>query len=303
MRKDIVILGTGPAGIQAAIHAARKKMDTVVLGKIFKSSLESAHVENYCCIQGVSKGSEMLEQGIAQAKNFGAVFLEVDVIKISKNDTGLFVIETEGEESIEAKALIMAIGVARNSLKVKGEKEYHGKGVSYCVECDANFFKGKKVAIVGDGSAAASGAVLMTMYASSVTLFSKKINVSEKLMTQMENTGVIVRDETWISEILGDGHKVEAIKDTLGGITQFDGVFIELGSKGAVELAASLGVELDSEEFKYIKTDKKQATNIEGVYAAGDICGAPFQLAKAVGEGCVAGLSAAQYVNEAGEWK
>ena len=122
-------------------------------------------------------------------------------------------------------------------------------------------------------------------------------------MAQLAGAGVVLKDGSWVSEILGDGRKVEAIKDTEGVISPFDGVFIELGSKGAVELAASLGVELDSEEFKYINTDKKQRTNVEGVFAAGDICGAPFQIAKAVGEGCVAGLSAAQYVNDAGEWK
>ena len=295
METDIAVIGAGPAGIQAAIHASRKKVKTTVLGKLSQSSLESAHVENYCCMQGISHGREMLADGKKQAEGFGARFLEEDIIKIQSNGTA-FSLETESGDSIAAKSIIFALGIKRNTLNVKGEKEYYGKGVSYCVECDANFYRGRKAAVAGNGSAAASGAVLLAAYASEVTLISDKLDINEKLLQQLTDSGVKILDGHKIGEILGNGQKVTGIR--LSDATQLpaDGIFIELGAKGAMELAVQLGVTLEGNKFDYIRTDKKQRTNVAGIYAAGDICGAPFQLAKAIGEGCVAGINAAEYV-------
>lgn len=294
METDIAVIGTGPAGLQAAIHASRKKVSTLVLGKTAQSSLESAHVENYCCMQGVAHGSEMLADGKKQAEGFGARFLQEDIIKI-ENDGAVFELVTESGASITAKSVIFALGIKRNTLNVKGEKEYYGKGVSYCVECDANFYRDKKVCVAGNGSAAASGAVLLTAYASEVTLISERLEVNEKLRQQLTDSGVKIAEGKKVSEIRGSG-KVTGIKLSDAAELPTDGIFIELGAKGAMELAAQLGVELEGAKFDYIKTDKRQQTNVPGVYAAGDICGAPFQLAKAIGEGCVAGINAADYV-------
>ncbi len=295
MKKDIVIIGTGPAGIQAAIHASRKKRDVLVLGSQSKSSLNSALVENYCCMQSVANGKDMLEQGRLQAESFGAKFLSEDVMKVGSSN-GKFTIETESGILIETVALIFTMGITRNSLGVKGEKEYHGHGVSYCIECDANFYKGKRVAVIGNGSAAASGAILMTLYAKEVTLVSKDLSISDKLKEQLTSSSVIQKPGTWITEIIGNSKKVTSFSSTDGTTTDVDGIFIELGAKGAMELCVGLGVQLDDEKMEFIQTDKKQATNIPGIFAAGDICGPPFQLAKAVGEGCVAGINASEFV-------
>ncbi len=295
METDTLIIGAGPAGIQAAIHASRKKVRTVVFGKLAQSSLESAHVENYCCLQGVAHGRELLMEGKKQAEKFGAAFREEDITGI-KSDGTVFKLETESGELVTAKSLIFALGIKRNTLDVKGEKEYYGKGVSYCVECDANFFRGKKVTVTGNGSAAASGAVLLTAYASEVALISQKLDVNEKLLQQLTNSGVELLDGAKIGEILGNGVKVTGLRLSDATERRTDGIFIELGAKGAMELAVMLGVELEGEKFNYIKTDKNQRTNVAGIFAAGDICGAPFQLAKAIGEGCVAGINSAEYV-------
>ena len=306
METDTLIIGAGPAGIQAAIHASRKKVRTVVFGKISQSSLESAHVENYCCMQGVAHGREMLIDGKKQAERFGATFLEEDITGI-KSSGGVFNLETESGAPVTAKSIIFALGIKRTNLNVKGEKEYHGKGVSYCVECDANFFRGKKVTVTGNGSAAASGAILLTAYAGEVALIAQKLEVNEKLLEQLKNSGVKLSDGPKITEILGDGQKVTGLRLSDATERRTDGLFIELGAKGAMELAVMLGVELEGEKFNYIKTDKNQRTNVPGIYAAGDICGAPFQLAKAIGEGCVAGMNAADYVKRgplpSSEWK
>ena len=291
---DVVVFGTGPAGLQAAIHAARAKASVLVMGREYKSSLYKAHVENYCCLSGVS-GEELLKQGVKQALDSGARFIHEDVIKTAKDEGG-FTIYTESDQ-IKARTLIMAMGVSRNRLGVPGEKELLGKGVSYCVDCDANFFKNANVAVVGDESAAVSGALTLLFYAKEVHLISDQIRVSKSLKYQIKESDVIIHLGRKVKNIAGED-KVHGLYMDNNQWLDVEGVFIETGAKGAVELAAALGVALDDESFQYIVTDKKQQTNMAGVYAAGDICGPPWQMAKAVGEGCVAGLSAAKYAKK-----
>ena len=298
METDVAIIGAGPAGIQAAIHASRRKARTLVFGRISGSSLDRAHVENYCCMQGAARGSELLADGKEQARKFGAEFVEEDITGISAQD-GKFVLTSESGASVRVGSLVFALGIKRNTLNVKGEKEYYGKGVSYCAECDANFYRGRKVAVVGDGSAAASGAVLLSAYASGVELLSEKLDVNDKLTQQLADCGVLIASGVRPVEILGDGRVVTGVRLSDGAERRADGVFIELGARGAMELAAQLGVELEGENFDHIRTDKKQRTSVPGIFAAGDICGAPYQLAKAIGEGCVAGINAAEYASAA----
>ena len=294
---DVVILGTGPAGLQAAIHAARTKVRVLVMGRQQKSSLYRAHIENYCCIERVT-GEEMLRQGIDQAMGSGAEFLHEDVITTAQTDNG-FTITTESGRLIHTHALILAMGVSRNRLGVTGEKELIGKGVSYCVDCDANFYKGARVVVTGNESAAVSGALTLLFYAAGVHLVTDQLQVAESLALQVRESNVVLHDGCKITEIVG-GDEVQAVILDNGEKIETDGVFIETGAKGAIELAATLGVALDEEKFEFIVADKKQQTNIPGIYAAGDICGPPWQMAKAVGEGCVAGLAAAKYAKKLG---
>ena len=292
---DVVILGTGPAGLQAAIHAARAKVTVLVMGWEHKSSLYKAHVENYFCLSGIS-GEGLLKQGVQQASDSGAHFLHEDVIKTLQEDE-LFIILTESERTIKARTLIMAMGITRNRLGVPGEKELLGKGVSYCVDCDATFYKGAKVAVVGNESAAVAGALTLLFYAEEIHLVSDQLQVSDSLDYQIRESDVNIHLGRKVKEIIGE-EKVEGLIMDDDQRLNLDGVFIETGAKGAVELAAILGISLDDEKFRYIVTDKQQQTNIKGIYAAGDICGPPWQMAKAVGEGCVAGLSAAKYAKK-----
>ena len=293
---DVVILGTGPAGLQAAIHAARKKVSVLVLGKESKSSLFHAHVENFCSLFNVT-GEDMLSVGRQQAVNFGAEMLEEDVLKIGPAGA-FFKIVTESGLELQSKALIVATGTTRNKLGVAGEKKLLGRGVSYCVECDANFYKGEDVAVVGSASAAVSGALTMLDYAACVHLICSKPDVTAALKEQLRNSNVIVHEDAKVKDIIGLD-KVEAISLEDGSNISVNGVFIELGAKGIMELATHLGVLLN-DEMKYIQTNKKMETNVAGVYAAGDICGPPWQMAKAVGEGCVAGIGAAGYAKKVG---
>ncbi len=166
---DIVIIGAGPAGLQSAIYAARNKTRVVALGRVKKSSLADAHIENYCCLDETQNGLDFLRTGIEQARKFGAEIFEEDALEIEKKDDK-YLVKTESRRRLKTKALIIAAGVRKNRLGIKGEKEFLGRGVSFCVECDVNFFKGKKVVVIGNGSAAASGALLLMAYGNQVYL-------------------------------------------------------------------------------------------------------------------------------------
>ncbi|GAB7022542.1 NAD(P)/FAD-dependent oxidoreductase [Salidesulfovibrio brasiliensis] len=288
---DVIILGSGPAGIQAAIHASRKKAKTLMLGRLSESSLYWAHVENYCCMFKVS-GEEILRTGREQAESFGAEFLDEDVLKVTK-EGDLLQVETEGGRLLESPTLIIATGTTRNKLGVPGEKDLLGKGVSYCADCDAGFFKKEVVVVAGCQSAAAGGASTLSKYASETHLVCEELDVAPALRQRILDAAVILHEGRKIQRIEG--------KTAVSGVTldndeliACSGVFIELGAKGVLELAASLGIMLD-DKMRYVDVDRKQRTNVEGVYAAGDITGPPLQMAKAVGEGCVAGVEAAAY--------
>ena len=291
---DVVIVGAGPAGLQAAIHAARKKVSVLVLGKENKSSLFRAHVENMCSLFNAT-GQTMLETGRRQAENFGSRFLDSDILKIAA-EGDQFALDTESGIQLTCKALILATGTARNKLRVKGEKELVGKGVSYCVDCDGNFYRGEEVAVVGGESAAADGALTLAEIAGTVHLICDDLKISDALLGKLENSRVVVHRGAKVREIAGE-EQVSALVLDDGTTLSTTGVFIELGAKGLMELATSLGVALD-DDMRFIQTDKGQRTSVPGIFAAGDICGPPWQVAKAVGEGCVAGLNAADYAKK-----
>ena len=292
---DVVIIGAGPAGIQAAIHAARKKTSVLVLGRIENSALYGAHIENYAFVGGVTNGSDLLQTGLAQMKHFDAENSPEDVLKIAEAEGG-FHLELESGRAVFARALIFSMGVSKKKLSVPGEKELVGRGVSYCVDCDANFYRGAVVTVTGDRSAAVDGALTMLGYASKVYLVAKELNVSKELLARLKSSQV-EHIESAIKRIDGE-RAVTSLQLENGTTLETEGVFVELGSKGALELATQIGVALDTESFKYIATTRKQETNIPGVYAAGDIVGPPYQVAKAVGEGCVAGMEAATYARK-----
>jgi thioredoxin reductase (NADPH) len=291
---DVVILGTGPAGLQAAIHAARKHVSVLVLGKETKSSLYHAHIENFCCLFDIS-GEQILSTGRQQAAGFGARFKDDDVLRIQSVEKG-FELTIEDGQTVRTRSLIIATGSHRNRLGVPGEKELLGKGVSYCVDCDGNFYKGEEVAVVGGESAAVDGALAMTAIARQVHLICGQLNVAETLRAKLARSPVRVHTDTKVKAIQGE-QQVESLLLQDGGMIAVNGVFIELGAKGMLELATRLGIRLD-DDMRYIQADKQQATSIEGIYAAGDVCGPPWQMAKAVGEGCIAGINAATYAKK-----
>ena len=297
MDADVVIIGAGPAGIQAAIHAARKKAVTVLVGKTGNSAMHGTELENYFGLQKVQSGTDVLSNGIAQAESFGCTVLDMNVMSLSK-EGDLFKAALEDGSVVSARALIIATGIARVKLGVPGERDFaNGKGVSYCATCDCNFYRQKTVALVGGQAEAVADAEFMTRYASKVYLISPKFDTSPVLMEAAEKAGVI-RIDAAVTEILGDG-KVNSVKLSNGETVELDGVFIELGGKSSADLV--MDIDLMPEIDDTLKIDRSCATSVPGVFACGDVTGKPWQVAKAVGEGCIAGLSAAEYAKKVKE--
>ncbi len=292
---EVVIMGSGPAGLQASIHASRRSK-VLVFGRLEASNLWNAHIDNYLSLSYPISGQELLINSREKAKELGVEFLEEDVVDVEIKDGGFLILGEK--EQVLCRALVMAPGMRHERLNVPGEKEFLGRGVSYCADCDCMFFRGKVVAVIGGGSAALRASELLTRFARKVYLMWPSLEASGERLDELKDKGVEVLPAE-VKEIKGT-EKVESLVLSEGEIP-VDGVFIELGSRGAYELAMQLGIQLDPVSMKFIVVDTNQRTSVKGIFAAGDVTGAPFQLAKAVGQGCVAGYHAGEYVRT-GKW-
>lgn len=289
---EIIITGCGPAGVQAALHAGRRKHKILILGKPEESALWNAHIENYFGFPEKVEGRILLEAGLESIRRIGVESLEEDVVKIEPYEIG-FKVVTEKEKNFLGLSLILAMGIKRKRKIFKEEQKFVGRGLSYCADCDAWFYRGKVVCVIGEGSSAIHGAKLLRTLAEEVYFYSLR-PLEDELKKELEEKGIKLLSKKPI-EIMGEA-EVKGLRFEDGDSLSLDGVFIEIGAKGPLELLGPLGIELDPETFSYVKVDRQMQTSIKGVFACGDLTGPPFQLAKAVGEGCVAGISASDYV-------
>lgn len=289
MDADVVIIGSGPAGVQAAIHASRRKVSVLVAGKAAASAAAGTEMDNYFGTGRVS-GDALIAEGVRQAESTGAVFLGQNVISASREGDA-FRLGLEDGTVVTARSVIIATGISRKKLGIPGEKELFGKGVSYCAVCDCNFYRGRRAVIVGNESEAAVSAEMMTGYASETSWVAWDVQANPALVAKAEAAGVrMYRSKP--KAILGEG-KVESLELEDGTLISTDGVFIELGARSSADLAMDLDVMPEMDDT--IKVDCDCATGVPGVYACGDVTGRPWQVAKAVGQGCVAGTNAAAY--------
>ncbi|KKU53604.1 MAG: Thioredoxin reductase [Candidatus Moranbacteria bacterium GW2011_GWE1_49_15] len=288
---DLVIVGAGPAGLGASIYASRYKLGHVVLGEEIGGQVTEAwEIENYAGFESIS-GKELMERFRKQTENLGAKIVPSVVQKVSQKGEG-FEIHTN-VDNYEAKAVIFALGMKPRKMNIPGEDEFVGKGVSYCATCDAMFFRRKEVVVVGGGDAAATAAIHLSEFASKVTLLYKdELSAEPSWVEEMEkNPKIEIRCCSKVVGIKGT-HKVESIiYENSGKIEELavEGVFIEIGSTPGVMIAKELGVATD--EQSYIVVDQTQKTNVENVYAAGDVTTGSNkfrQIITAVAEGAVA---------------
>lgn len=287
---DLIILGGGPAGLAAAMYASRFRLKTIVFSASPGGMIVNAHlVENYPGFESIS-GAELMTKFESHAKKFGAEILYEEAVNIEKTKEG-YSVESGSNEHYDAPFVLIASGTQRKKLNIPGEEDLLGRGVSYCATCDAAFFKDKTVAVVGGNDSALHAAEILADNAKKVYLIYRgEAFRAEPVRTKnvLANKKVVPMYATNVVEAIGVDN-LEKIRLDNGKELAVEGLFIEIGSVPATSLAKKLGVLLD--EANNIKVDEAQKTNIEGIYAAGDITNGSNkfrQVISAAAEGSIA---------------
>ncbi len=293
---DIVIIGGGPAGLTAAIYGVRANKKVLVLeattcgGQI----INTTHIENYPVaphITGLDFG-QTLEK---QAEDLGVEIEYDNVLHIDKTDGGFEI--TAEDDKYTARTVIIATGTTPRKLNAENEDRFIGRGVSYCATCDGNFYKDKSVAVVGGGNSAAHEAIYLSEIASKVYLIHRRnqLRADESIVDKLkskENIELVL--ESNVAQIIGED-KLQQVKLDNERVLDIDGLFVSIGREPN---AASLIDGLDIDESGYVVSDEKCATNIPGVFVAGDVREKDLrQLVTATSDGAIAATGAINYLN------
>lgn len=301
--EKVIIIGSGPAGLTAALYTARANLSPVVIaGPQFGGQVSLTHeIENYPGFVGGS-GPDLIEVMKKQAEQFGARIDMDIVLEVDLEHGSPFRVKT-GNTEYMAEALIVTSGASPRLLEVPGEQEFTGRGVSYCGTCDGFFFRGKKIVVVGGGDSAIKEGMFLTKFATSVDIIHRRDTLRAEKAQQdraFNNPKINFIWNTAVETIEGDG-KVKQIKlrDLKTGETRdypTEGVFIFIGHEPNNSLFKG---KLDMDSHGFVITDKLMRTNVEGVFAAGEIQDPMWkQVATSVGQGCAAALSAEQWLSE-----
>ena len=296
---DLVIIGAGPAGLTAALYAGRSRLDTIVIEKMAPGGriLMSESIENYPGFPGGVATVELISRMEQQVKELGVRIESDEVLDLDCVKKTI----TTSNGTYAARAFIIASGAHPRKLNVPGEKEYTGRGVSYCATCDAPFYRGKKVVLVGGGNAVAEEAIYLSRFASSVSIIHRRQDlrasaILQEKMQQDKKISFIL--SSLVTEIKGT-QKVEAvrIKDLLSGKENdftCDGVFIYIGYEPETVF---LKDKLRMDEAGFIISDDSMSTSVEGVFACGDCRKKSlYQVINACGDGAVAADSAYKFI-------
>ncbi len=299
--ENLVILGSGPAGLTAAIYAARARLNPLVLagGQSGGQLMLTTEVENYPGFPDGILGPELMAKMRAQAERFGARVLDREATSVDLRRRPFRV--GAGDEKFDAKALIVATGASAQWLGVPGEERLRGLGVSSCATCDGPFFKEKALVVVGGGDSAMEEALFLTKFATKVTVAHRRDTLrASKIMQEKakKNPKIAFRWNTVVEEVLGDG-KVSGVrfKDLKSGRTEAfrcDGLFVAIGHEPNTVLFRGA---LDLDPKGYVAVKNHTRTSVEGVFAAGDVHDHHYrQAVTAAGFGCMAALDAERWL-------
>lgn len=288
---DVIILGGGPAGLGAAVYSARFKLNSLLIAKQIGGLLNEAHmVENWLGVKH-AKGQELIKQFEEHVKALKVPIKKEEVVSLKKKKNIFEVGTNKGK--YQSKTIILALGTIKRKLNVPGEDKYIGKGVSYCYICDAAFFKNKIVAVIGGNDSAVVAALQLAEHAKQVYIIYRKDEIrAEPILKHKlaKNKKIKIITNTEITHIQGNNF-VEKVIFNNGREFKLDGIFIEIGSVPSVDLAKELSIKIDRNE--QIIVDKAQKTNIDGVFAAGDMTDSIMKQAiTAAAEGSIAAMSA-----------
>ena len=303
MAEDLIIIGSGPAGLTAAIYTAREDFKPLVITGLSSGGqlLLTTKVENYPAFPDGIDGPELVESMRKQAEKFGARFANEDVVDIDFSSKPIKIKTSSGE--YEANAVIIATGASAKWLGIPSEQKYIGKGISGCATCDAPFFKGKNVVVVGGGDTAMEDSLFLTKFVESVTIVHRRGECRASKIMQgrvLSNPKIKVIWDSEVAEVLGNGKvtgvKIKNVKS--GEVTEMnvDGVFVAIGYAPNTKF---LQGKLKLDEQGYIITKDEVLTDIEGVFVAGDVSDRKYRQAiTAAGSGSKAALEARAYIQE-----
>ncbi len=300
----VIIIGSGPAGLTAALYTARAGLAPLVIsGNQLGGQVSiTSEVENYPGFPQGTTGPELVELMQKQAERFGARLLIDEVTEVELLRGSPFRVKTHGED-LQAEVLVVATGASPRRLGVPGETELIGRGVSFCATCDGFFFRGKQVVVVGGGDSAAEEGLFLTRFADAVRVVHRRdeLRAGEALKRRaFANDKMSFVWDTVVEQVLGDG-KVEAVRLRnlkTGQVSDLptDGVFIYVGHDPNTEL---LKGQLAMDNHGYLTTDRRMMTSVEGVFAAGEVQDPIYrQVATSVGQGCAAGMMAERWLAE-----
>ncbi|MBS3789788.1 MAG: NAD(P)/FAD-dependent oxidoreductase [Candidatus Thermoplasmatota archaeon] len=283
---EVVIIGGGPAGLSAAIYTARAELKTLILDEADKLLEKAEKIDNYFGFPKGVSGKELLRRGADQAKRFGAEIIEEKALLTKINSTGEgYVVETT-DKRFKSKGLIISPGIQHKKPPIEGMKDFEGKGVSYCVVCDAPLYKGKKVGLLGSEDLVGKEALELFEYTEDIKIYTngEELDMPKILSDRLNDRDVPV-EKGEIEEVVGDeefrGLRIE------GEVQEMDGLMIAEGSSGSLDFARSLGITI---EDGVLSVDDNMFTGVPKVYAAGDCVGGARQISAAVGEGAKAAL-------------
>lgn len=273
---DIIIIGSGPAGVSAAVYAKRGGANVLVISKDTGTLGKAKKIENYYGFKNIS-GKDLYENGLKQLENLNIEFVKDEVVQL--NYTSQFEVTTVNN-IFQAKYVVLATGVSRNVPNIKGIKEFEGKGVSYCAICDAFFYRNKDVAVLGSGNYAIHEAEILKPVVKSVTLLTN----SEKLV---ENRDIDLNvNEKKVREVRGF-EKVDEVVFEDDTAQNINGIFVAIGTASTNDLARKIGARVENN--KIIVNDNLETT-VPNLYACGDCTGGILQISKATYEGTKVGL-------------
>jgi len=301
---DTIIIGGGPAGLSAAIYAARYGMSTIIITEEIGGQVgKSGWVENYLGYTRIM-GPDLVTKFEEHVKYYNVPII-IDSVENVERDGELFKVYTLNGDEYTGRTIIIAVGEKKRKLNVPGEDAFNGRGVSYCAPCDAPLFKGKVVAVVGGGDSAASAALLLTEYASKVYLIHRRNQLRAQKYYQdllLKNPKIEIIWNAVVKELQGDKLLRKAVLQRVDTKEIFelplDGLFVEIGAEPPIELFKRIGLELSQDG--YIKVNHLMETGILGIYAAGDcidLTPRDFrQIVVAAGQGALAAYSAYNYI-------
>lgn len=280
---DVVIIGSGPAGISASLYTARANLKTIIISKKEGALIKAGEIENYYGFSKPIDSLELLDNGYKQASNLGVEIIEDEVVNIGFD--GNYVI-TGKKNTISAKSVVIATGTNRAAPNIKGLVELEGKGVGYCAVCDGFFYKQKDVAVLGFADYALHEANELVNIVNKVTILTN----GQEPKTKFPDTMTIITKK--VKQIVGTEHVNKVIFDDDSEIN-VEAVFVAYGIAGSVDLAKKIGAEVANNK---IVVDDNMMTNLPGLYAVGDCVGGMLQIAKAVYEGAKASTSIIKYI-------